>query len=254
MVPFNSGQPPPQNRNPYLLRLESAEDQHKDVSSIQFPTDGPSDANTPNKDAQNRFFEQFSTKQKPPQLMPAEVHAAEEVKSNSRRKTESLPGFDQLPQLDDHHQNRSVLDADGNANSSAPNDYQTFHFSMNQNNFIDPTLLQGYSIRSSEQHKQLLNRLAHKSGLEEQVSYPIGLSSHDEVLQKIRGGVKSSESEINFSETGNYPNHHFGGIVRVETSPQSKRVSQGDNWNLSPISSQVYNDSITDRLRMMSLR
>ena len=78
----------------------------------------------------------------------------------------------------------------------------------------------------------------------------IGVSSNEE---KHKDG---SIGDIIWSETPGYQNHFNGmnGIVRVETSPQSKRVVQGENWNLSPISSQIYNDRKAHEFKMMALR
>lgn len=95
----------------------------------------------------------------------------------------------------------------------------------------------GYSIPSSDKHKILLNRLAQKSGLGE-MSSAAGISSNNLIHNNnLRHHLNDGgSSEIIWSEQPGYQNH-FGGIVRLETSPQSKKVSQGDNWNLSPISS-----------------
>ena len=51
----------------------------------------------------------------------------------------------------------------------------------------------------------------------------------------------------------NFSEQNFGGIgERVETSPQSKKVCHGD-WNLSPISSQIYGPEKAEQIRLMAL-
>ena len=64
----------------------------------------------------------------------------------------------------------------------------------------------------------LLNRLAHKSGLGE-LSNTVGISSNEQVMmQQKPNNIFDGSSDINWSEQPGYM-HHFGGIVRVETSP-----------------------------------
>lgn len=76
-------------------------------------------------------------------------------------------------------------------------------------------------------------------------------SSQDEVIHnlnhgisaglganQVKGGRHHASYDIALSESNVY--QRFGGMVRQETSPQSKKVSHGENWNLSPISSQLY--------------
>ena len=71
--------------------------------------------------------------------MPIEVTQIEDLKSSQEaRGTESLPGFDKLPHIEDQQLNQSQFDA-GNAGVSTPNDYQTFLFSMNPH-LVDPTV------------------------------------------------------------------------------------------------------------------
>lgn len=162
-----------------------------------------SDMNTPGKDFHKEFFD---STQKKPQLMPVEVN---ENDNNNRSSLpsgkESLPDFDKLPHIEDQ-QNRSQQDDAANQNSSsAPNDYQTFHFSMNhQNYYMDPNTNSrqgGYSIHSSDKHKLLLNKLAHKSaqlGGEVSSAIGVGVSSLEE---KQKDG---SSGDINWSETPGY--------------------------------------------------
>ena len=83
---------------------------------------------------------------------------------------------------------------------------------------MDPTHGPGYSLQSSDKHKFLLNKLAHKSGQlggEMSSNIGIGVSSNEE---KAKDG---SLGDIIWSETPGYQNHFNGmnGIVRVETSP-----------------------------------
>ena len=72
--------------------------------------------------------------------MPVEVVVPyDDAKSSQAKGTESLPDFDKLPHIEDQQHNRSHFDA-GNPSRSAPNDYQTFLFSMNHQLFVDPTV------------------------------------------------------------------------------------------------------------------
>lgn len=124
-------------------------------------------------------------------------------------------------------------------------------------NVFEPSGVGGYSIRSSDQHKFLLNRLAQKSGMAAygEFSSQVGGSSQEvELMNNHRAAKDGSSGEINWSDNTAGQLHHFNGIVRVETSPQSKKVSHRDNWNLSPISSQVYNDAKAAELRAMAMR
>ena len=51
----------------------------------------------------------------------------------------------------------------------------------------------------------------------------------------------------------NFSEQNFAGMgERIETSPQSKKVSQND-WNLSPISSQIYGPEKAEQIRLMAL-
>ena len=84
-----------------------------------------------------------------------------------------------------------------------------------------PTWHHGYSIQSSDKHKMLLNRLAHKSGLGGELSSAVGISSNEQgalMHNNNRPTIFEGTSEINWSEQPGYQ-QHFGGIVRVETSP-----------------------------------
>ena len=81
--------------------------------------------------------------------MPIEVVEIDDSKSFQEAKgTESLPGFDKLPQIEDQQLNQSHRNAD-NSGRSRPNDYKTFLFSMNPH-FVDPTVLPSYSVHSSD--------------------------------------------------------------------------------------------------------
>ena len=62
----------------------------------------------------------------------------DDAKSSNGKGTESLPDFDKLPHIEDQQHNRSQFEA-GNPSASAPNDYQTFLFSMNPV-VADPTV------------------------------------------------------------------------------------------------------------------
>lgn len=95
---------------------------------------GSSDICTPRMSAQREFFEQFSTSQKPPQLMPVVVAVDnDDAKSSMAKGTESFPDFDKLPQIiEEQHFNRSQHFDAGQPSGNPPNDYQTFLFSMNQ--------------------------------------------------------------------------------------------------------------------------
>ena len=114
---------------------------------------------------------------------------------------------------------------------------------MNQQCYGEPQLQAGSSMRSSAQHKKLLNRLAHKSGVLGELSLPGPGASSNSFPARQAG---RSQSDLNWSEAVGYQN--FGnGQVRGDVSPQSK------NWNLSPISSQIYNDQKAAELRLMAL-
>ena len=66
-----------------------------------------------------------------PKLITNDIAHYDDAKSSQNKGTESLPDFDRLPHIEDQ-QNRSAHFYAGNQNSSSvPNDYQTFHLSMN---------------------------------------------------------------------------------------------------------------------------